>query len=140
MKKFLSLALAAIVLFCGAFFMKAELSLDAAAKVSPTAPTVTDPGHTTPPTTPGPTSPSGTTVPGLTSPTSPGLTAPTATPDAVPSVTPDGSTVTGTVSDTSPQSPETGDGTSGIFAFAGVVVLFATAAVLSGKKKDSEEE
>ncbi|MBQ3150006.1 MAG: LPXTG cell wall anchor domain-containing protein [Clostridia bacterium] len=139
MKKFLALFLAAAVFVCGAFFLKAELSVDVSAKSSPTAPTVPDPSHTLPTSPVGPT-PSGTTVPGLTSPTSPGITAPTATPSAVAPTTPDGSTVTGTVSDTSPESPETGDGASGIFAFAGVVVLFATAAVLSGKKKESEEE
>lgn len=135
MKKLLVLLLAVTVVFCGAFLMKAELSIDASAKVSPTAPTVTDPSSG------GSPAPSGTTAPGMTSPTWPGLTAPSAGPDSdVLPTSLDGSTVTGTVSDTSPQSPETGDGASGIFAFAGVVVLCATAAVLSGKKKESEEE
>ena len=151
MKKIMTFLLAAAVIFCAAFMLKGGLAVSA--KISPTAPTITDPSHVTvtvPPdkttnnyTTPsggiGTTGSGGTTSPGVTRVT--GTTSPATKPTAGTTgrpTTPDGSTVTGPVQpDRNPESPKTGGASSSVFVFAGIA--FAGAAVTVLAKKDKKD-
>ena len=148
MKKIMTFLLAAAVIFCAAVMLKGGLAVSA--KISPTAPTITDPSHVTvtvppdkttnnysnPPYSP-PTSGSGTTSPGATGVT--GTTSPATKPTAGTTgrpTTPDGSTVTGPVQpDRNPESPKTGGASSSVFVFAGIAFAGAAVTVLAKKNK-----
>ena len=154
MKKFMTIVLAAAILLCGASMMKG--SLEASAKISPTAATITaKPDATTMPT---PTyTGGGSTTPGIiTSPSSPGgstsspsgstgtatasATMPTSGSQTAAPTSPDGSTITGTVKpDENPESPKTGDMSGEVFVFAGIALIGAAAVIITGKKKEEND-
>lgn len=156
MKKTVTFLLALTILLCGAFLAKPAFL--ASAKISPTAPTITD---TTKPTT-GPDIPTvpsyphvsttgttsytittGTTTPS-TGTTGPTATKPTTSPSTGttgPSTTPDGSTITGPVTpDDNPDAPKTGETSTEVFAFAGIAFACTAAALLVRKNKDADAQ